>query len=286
MTEAEARYMKKLESLLDGVGKLEEKEVARSLGLLKELRKEVALQIVDSEWKTHYVPQLKDAVEKAASRFQRQYQARVSDAEVNLWKAGIDQVDWPLSYVGIQAGATEISRTALEIVQGYSADLITNLSRDAAAKINAEISMGILGGKTPWEVMQAIGRNLDDPSVFKTIAVRAETITRTELARVNSLAREARIRGVVEANPKMVWLKKWISSKKAHSRPHHALLNGTTVGVERNFPGGIPYPHAPGLPAKEVINCGCSHVLTLADWEQAEGELHGKTPYQPRAIWD
>ena len=278
--------MKKVESLLDGVGKLEEKEVAKGLRLLKELRKEVALQIVESEWKTHYVPQLKEAVEKVASRFMQQYQAQLSDAEVNLWKAGIDQVDWPLSYVGIQAGGTEISRSALEIVQGYSADLITNLSRDAAAKINAEIAMGILGGRTPWEVMQAIGRNLDDPSVFKTIAVRAETITRTELARVNSLAREVRIEDVVAANPDVRWLKKWISSGKAHPRPHHAALNGVTVRVDKNFPGGIPYPHAPGLPAKDVINCGCSHVLTLADWERAEGELHGKTPYQPRAIWD
>ena len=286
MTDAEARYNRKLDELINKVGKLEAREVARAMKLLEELRKEVALQIVESDWKSYIVPQLKEAVEKAASRFLQRYKVLLTDGQVNLWRAGVDQVDWPLSYVGIQAGGTEISRTALEIVQGYSADLITNLAGDAAAKINAEIAMGILGGKTPWEVIKAIGRNLDDPSVFRTIAVRAETITRTELARVNSLAREARIRGVVEANPKVGWLKKWISSGKAHPRPHHALLNGSTVGVERNFPGGIPYPHAPGLPAKEVVNCGCSHVLTLADWERAGGAVHGKIPYQARAIWD
>ena len=286
MTEVEVRYNRKLEELVEGVGRLEEREVAKSIRLLKELRKEVALQIVDSDWKTHHVPQLKDAVEKVVSRFLQQYQAQLSDAEVNLWKAGIDQVDWPLSYIGIQAGTTEISRTALEIVQDYSADLIANLAGDAAAKINAEIAMGILGGRTPWEVMKAVGRNLDEPGVFKTIAVRAETITRTELARVNSLAREVRIEDVVAANPDVRWLKKWVSSRKAHPRPHHAELNGVTVRVDKNFPGGIPYPHAPGLSAKDVINCGCSHVLTLADWEGAGGAVHGKMPYQPRAIWD
>ena len=252
----ETAYAEKMQELIDKVENLNDEEVKRTLALLESLRKEVASTVIDSEWKAYSLPQMKEAIDRAAAKMQLQYRELLDSGSVNFWHAGIDQVDWPLNYVGIRVTAPEIARSTLEILQGFSADLITNLSADAAAKINAQITMGILGGKSPWDVMQGVGRNLNDPGVFRSIAVRAETITRTEMARVNSMAREARQEAVVEANPKERWLKKWISSGKFHPRPHHAALNGTTVGFDKKFPGGIPYPHAPGLPASEAINCG------------------------------
>jgi hypothetical protein len=255
-SDRETAYAIKMQELIDKVGNLEENEVKRALALLEALRKEVASTVADSEWKVYFLPRMKEAVNGAVAKMQLQYRKLMETGSVNLWNAGIDQVDWPLNYVGIRITAPEIARSTLEILQGFSADLITNLTEDAAAKINAEITMGLLGGKSPWDVMQTVGRNLTDPGVFRNIAVRAETITRTEMARVNSMARQARQEAVVEANSKERWLKKWISSGKFHPRPHHAALNGTTVAFDKDFPGGIPYPHAPGLPAAESINCG------------------------------
>jgi hypothetical protein len=284
VTEREAAYNAMLEELIGKVGKLTEAEVERALALLDEVRREVSAIVLDSDWKVYYVPQMQEAVGRAAEKLRQQYGERFDSAGVNLWNAGIDQVDWPLNYVGIRFQAPEISRAALEILQGYSADLIRNLTDSARSQINREIAMGVLGGKSPWEVMQAIGRSLEERSVFRNIASRAETITRTELGRINSAAREARMEAVVDAGPEQEWLKKWISSGKFRPRPHHRALHGVTVPFDQPFPGNIPYPHAPGLPAAETVNCGCSHVLTLPGWEK--GQAWEPTAYQPRAIYD
>lgn len=285
MTDRERAYHRKVEALIEGVGKLTEAEVERVRELLRESQQTVAARVATTEWQAHYLPQLKEAVKTTMQVFEQRYAADLATAQANLWAAGIDLVDWPLAYVGLRATLPEISISALEVMHGYSADLIVGLAEDAIKRINQELTLGILGQQTPFEVMMGIGRNLDDPSVYRTIAVRAETIARTELGRVNSAAREARIEQTVEANPDLPWQKKWLASGKAHPRPHHAALHQRMVPVDQNFPGGIPYPHAPGLSAAEVISCGCVHVLTLADWESLPDQYEAQ-PYQARAIWD
>ena len=269
---------------MDKVEKLQEKEVARVMGLLETARKEIASRVAVTEWDAYKLPQLTDAVDDAMVTFQKRYGGAQTDALANMYQAGIDAVDWPLAAVGIKYATPELSTTALEILQGFSADLIQGLTRDAIKKINAELTLGILGDKPVSEIMKAIGRSLDDPGVFGTIASRAETITRTEMARVHSAAREARNQKTVQASPD-AWMKKWISSASAHPRDNHAALNGVSVPVNQDFPGGIPYPHAPGLPASESINCGCSHVLWRQDWGQVPGPEEA-VEFQPRAIWD
>ncbi len=285
MTEREEAYMRKIQDLIDGVDRLTDDAVERVLKILAEARRDVAARVAETEWQIHFIPQLKEAVGRAIEGMRQRYGVELKDASTNMWNAGVDSVDWPLRYVGLDVAAPEIGRTTLEILQGFSADLVTNVSADALKAINSEVTLGIMGQKKPYEVMKAVGRNLKDPGVFKSIATRAETITRTEMARVHSSAREARIQAVVKSQPKVKWLKKWIHSGKHHARPHHAALNGTTVGVDKKFPGGIAYPHAPGLPARESINCGCSHVLTRADWEDLPSEW-SEQEYAPRAIWD
>lgn len=284
----EQRYARKIDDLIKRCGKLTDAQVKDVLKILGAARTEVAARIAETEWQAYQIPKLKEAVERAMDGFRQRYLADQKDSLKNMWNAGIDLVDAPLAEAGIMhvvGSLPEMPVEALEILQGYSADLIQGLSADAIKQINGEITLGILGEKTPFEVMRAIGRNLDDKSVFRNIAVRAETITRTEMGRVQSAAREARIEEVMKANPTLKWLKKWIASGKAHPRENHAALDGVMVPVDEDFPGGIPYPHAPGLPAGESINCGCSHVLTLDDWEQAGG---GGKPeqYHPRAIYD
>ena len=277
--------MEKIQDLMDGVGKLQDKEVKRVMDILETARKEIASRVAATEWDAYKLPQMTDAVEDAITTFQKRYLANQSDGLSNMYKAGIDMVDWPLAEVGLKFATPELSATALEVLQGFSADLIQGLGKDAIKKINAELTLGLLGDKPMFQVIQAIGRNLDDKGVLSTIASRAETITRTEMARVNSTAREARIKKTVEASPGEKWMKRWISSGKAHARANHAALDGREVPVDQNFPGGIPYPHAPGLRASESINCGCTHVLVMADWSQAPGPGESQ-PYQPRAVWN
>uniref|UniRef100_A0A6M3ITJ9 Putative capsid morphogenesis protein n=1 Tax=viral metagenome TaxID=1070528 RepID=A0A6M3ITJ9_9ZZZZ len=257
MTRREREFEKKTKALIAGVDRLQDNEVRRVMLMLEDARREVASMVASTEWKTYYIPQMKAAVDSAIERLRQRYQSSQSAALQNSFNAGIDMVDLPLSSVGFRFVGPEISRTVLEIGQGYSADLIKGLTADALKRVNGEIMMGIMGGKQPYDVMQAVGKNLDDPGVFGTIASRAEAITRTEMGRINSSAREARIQGTVgNTEPPMKWMKKWVSSGKAKPRKHHAALNGVTIPVDEKFMGYIDYPHAPGLPAKEVVNCG------------------------------
>lgn len=286
MTNREKAYKRKLNELMKKTGKLTESEVERVLALLERARTEVAARIAVTEWDQYYIPQLKEAVNRSIGAFSGQYAAGQGEALVNAWNAGIDSVDAPLAYAGIRTMAPELSRDALEILQGFSADLITNLSGDAIKKINSEISLGIMGQKPIHEVMQSVGRNLTDKGVFKSIATRAETITRTEMARVNSMGRQTRIEAMAgKTDPEIKLMKEWVSSGKAKPRATHAALNGVKVPLDEDFPGAIPYPHAPGLSAAESINCGCSHVMFSPDWPVLSKE------YEPiqnelRAVYD
>lgn len=266
MTRREQAYNQMLTDLTAAVGKLTDDEVTRVLALLNKAMEEIDHTIATTEWQAYRIQQLKEMTGRSIASFSQQYQSFFTAAEKNIWLAGIDGVDQPLYAAGISISTGELNREALEIMQGYSADLIGGLSADALKKINGEITMGILGQKTSWEVMQAIGRNLEDKGIMPSIAARAETITRTEMARVNSAAREARMMAVVEADPKAPWMKKWISSGKRYPRANHAALDGAIVDMGQDFAGGLPYPHAPGLPASEVVNCGCTHVLARKDW--------------------
>ena len=258
MTKREKAYNKMLQELIDKVGRLDDRAVKKVVTMLEQAQKEIAAQVAMTDWQAYQIPQLKEAVQNAIDGFKQQYLAGQNEALTDSWHAGIDLVDHPLATAGISLRAPQLSRSVLEIMQGYSADLIKGLSADAIKKINNEITMGIMGQKSSFEVMKTIGRNFEDKSILTGISNRAETITRTEMARVQSAARAGRINSVAAygTDPELKWKKKWISSGKAHPRAWHAALDNVIVDVDEDFPGGIPYPHAPGLPAEEVINCG------------------------------
>lgn len=288
MTERERAYAKQLRELMEAVGRYEASKIAGMRVLLETARKDVAARVAVTDWQAYRIDELKRGIGDAMKTFERQITGQLAEAQGQLAMAGLDVVDGPLAAAGITAASPQIALESLELLQGYSADLITNLSQDAVKKITGQITQGVLGGKSPFEVMQAIGKNLDDKSVFSSIAVRAETIQRTEMGRVHSLSRASRMDQVVAGGtePHVEFHKKWIGSGKAHARADHAALDGVMVPYDEDFPGGIPFPHAPGLDAADSINCGCSHILTMPDWEDLPTSYE-PAAYQPQAaIYD
>lgn len=277
-------YDAKLLSLIKATGKLQEHEIKRVLALLANSRTEVAARIAETEWQAYRLPELQRAINAGIDHFSAQYGQAQSGILANMWEAGVDMIDGPLRVAGIESMLPELSRTTLEIMQGYSLDLIGGVSSDLKKKINSELTNGLLGAKTPHQVMEAIGKNLKSPGVYRSIAERAETITRTEMGRVHSLSRQARIEATVANNPDLPWKKKWHASGKAHPRRWHAQLNGSEEALDVLWYGFIPYPHAPGLPAKEVVNCGCFHTVET-DWDSLPAQWQSM-PYHDRAQYE
>ena len=159
----------------------------------------------------------------------------------------------------------------LQASQRATVDLITDLGKDAAQNIKRQILLGANGGKTPFEVIEEVGRNLDDPSVFGTIANRAEVITRTEIGRVQSIATQVRqeeAAKVVEGLKKQWWA-------SFVGRQNHMAIHRQVREVDEPYDipaaGRVPkeqlmFPKDPNGSAANTINCGCQSLPYKEDW--------------------
>lgn len=254
----EQQFQRKVKQLIRNAERLEDAEVKKVIRLLNTARRDVAATVASTEWQAYHLPQMKAAIERAMQEFGSQYGVDLRDAQRSFWEQGVDRVDLPIRQVGIYAAIPEIDTTALAILQGYSTDLVDGLSRDALRRINQELTLGIMGQRSPYEVMQAIGRNLRDPSVFRSIAHRAETITRTEAGRVLEAAGQARLESAIRVVPGL--MKEWYYGHSPKMpRLDHMIAHGQKRKVDEPFNVGgeeLMYPKDPRGSAKNTVNCG------------------------------
>jgi hypothetical protein len=230
------------------------------LGLLKELQKQILGELGQAalgSWDAYHLKQALDAIEYQISNFKAKATAEADGLLKDSWGKGQSMVDMPLAEAGVYVG-WHLPTSVLDTLKDFTFDRISGLSNDAWLKIKGELNLGILGGKTPQEVAAAIGKNLTDPSIFASIADRAEVITKTEMGRVFSEATQLRMEQAAEYVDGLE--KQWIHAghpKKA--RPSHLAAHGQHVPVNELFNiGGVLMmsPREPGAPLEEVINCG------------------------------
>lgn len=257
-TAKEKAFQKKVNALIKNAGTLEDAAVKRVIVLLSNARKEVAATVASTEWQLYHLPQMKAAIERALESFAGQYGVTLRDAQREFWEAGIQMVDLPLSTVGIAAALPQIDMTALSIMQGYSSDLVTGMSKSAVQKINQELTLGLMGQKSSYEVIQAVGRNLKDKSIFKSIAQRADVITRTETGRVLEMASQARKEEAAIVVPGLQ--KQWYYGHSPKMpRLSHQMADGQIRDVDQPFDVGgekLMYPRDPAGSAQNTIKCG------------------------------
>lgn len=114
-------------------------------------------------------------------------------------------------------------------------------------------------------VQRMIGRYSD-----RLLQLRGETIARTEILTALHAAKDEAFRQTVDtgAVQEAAIKKVWIARRDRHSRDHHAAADGERVGLNERFSTGLLYPHEPGAPASETVNCRC-------DFEHVIDFLHG-----------
>jgi len=239
--------------------------VARVRELLERTRADVSARVIGTEWDEWRAAKLRGEIERSLRGFAEGFSGTMAGELERAWAAGGSMVDATLSAQGFSGVGPVLDRTMLGVLQGYSAQLIKGLASDAVARIDRILQQGVSGVKTPYDAIREIGRNLDEKGFFRSIFGRAEAIARTEMARVHAAARQARMAGVVERNPHRRFWKRWLHSGFGKPpRVNHMASHGETVAYGDWFSNGIPYPHAPGLPAREVVRCRCTHVLIVA----------------------
>lgn len=184
----------------------------------------------------------------------------------------MDAIGAPPSLVGI-------SRTQLLVSQSYSADLVTGLSGAMRDRLNATLSRAFLGGKSATEIMTEIGRAVDGGQ-FGVISRRAETIYRTEVLRIQSIATQARLEQAVARG--IAAKKMWVhAGTPAKPRSWHLAINRQVKPADESFeipaggPGGaseeLMFPRDPAASAENTVNCGCQVFPWLDSFEGISG---------------
>lgn len=143
---------------------------------------------------------------------------------------------------------------------GHVTETTLQRIRDVIATARAE-GLGIT------EVAARIRDQAFDGAITRT---RALTIARTET--VGAL-NEGRWLGATQDG--VMQAKRWLSQRDARVRDSHEAAEAAGwLAMPDRFPNGLLYPHEPGAPAAEVVNCRCTLLYT----DQSPAEANRGSP--------
>jgi len=213
------------------------------------------------------------SVERYLAGFETAGSAEMNRLLDAAWESGAGLTPAALRAGGMSVAYGHIPGTVLQTLKEYSYHKISGLTSDAFTKIRGELSLGILGQKTPHEVVSAIAGGLENPGVFASLEARAEVIAGTEMGRAYSTATQSGMRQAVTSVPglRKQW---WHAGHPKRPRQSHLALHGQIRPVDQPFVIGslaMMYPRDPNAPASEVIRCGCDHVPYHEAWGIDEG---------------
>lgn len=134
------------------------------------------------------------------------------------------------------------------------------------AKINAEVTQGILQGESIPNISKRLSNVLD---MDKTSAIRNARTT------VTSAENKGRIDMMHYAAEKGVIMKKgWSAANDDRTRSSHAALDGDFVEMDEPFSNGLMYPGDPDGEPEEVYNCFIGETNIASDSEIVRSYKH------------
>lgn len=254
--------------------------------LLAEVQRQIRdelLSVSGESYTAYHLKQNLASIERYLQGFEAAAGRELAAAIEASWTAGGDLPFKAVREAGlIFTGLGHIPSSVLRSLQEFASHKISGLAADAFNRVRGELTLGILGQKTPWQVTQAIiGEIKDTPiperagrPIFKSIEERAEVITRTEMGRAFSMATHE---GLKQAAASVPGLEKqwWHAGHPKQPRQNHLALHGQHVPVDKKFLIGslaIDYPRAPTAPVSEVIRCGCEVMPWHPNWGKPNGE--------------
>lgn len=272
-TRAEIAYRAKIRSLEQQVGRLESEAVRRAREVLDQVRQEVIEELRNTpseRFRAFFLRELERAVGQRIAALEPRLQAEISGKILQALEAGQRSVDQSMAVFGIQPALPDIPQQLVDVVQGFTADLIRRISDETRAQINAILATAILRGDTVLDAARRIGRSLNQPgTAFGGISLRAERIARTEILRAYSIAQQGRIRQVADYVPGLK--KQWVATLDERARREHRLAHGQIRNWDEPFDVGgekLMYPRDPGGSPGNTIQCRCIHVAIPPEFEE------------------
>ena len=259
-------YAQQLDALTRQAETLSPEAKERIVKLLADTNREILAALAKTPRGTYSsarLQMLKAEVDRALQQFASQAGSQLAVLEASAYRSAAVAVN---SSVAAATGGVliqpVINHSALQVVQGYSADLITGLSHYASAKINAAIQRGFLGNADLHQTVAQVGSALEGGSfsgIFSEVGNRAISISTNEVMRVHSLASVSQIRALSDHIPGLE--KEWLHIPVARvPRPSHLIADGQVRKPDEPFlvqGEALMYPRDPSGSADNTIGCHC-----------------------------
>lgn len=231
---------------------------------INELRRRIVLAVTETgKLDTYTGMSVKATIADIVANYDERLVGILTDNQRRLFLRGLRVIDAAAQGADIHVAVPYLNEKLLDQAKTFGAELVTNLTDDGRGKIAQQIDLAVMGQSPLEATLKAIGTNLEDTSIFGTIAKRAATIYRTEVNRMQNLAAVKRMEQMHHQVPDLQ--KRWLHSHIGIPRPNHLLMDGVTIPANEQFKlmgrDGEIYmidgPHDPELPPEEVINCRC-----------------------------
>jgi hypothetical protein len=266
----ERQFDRMVRDLLRQADREDAAKIGKAVDLIEDARAQIVARLDSAgEFETAYLKSLKAEVEALMGELERRMTGEIALTGDDLARSATMHVLQPFSLANVMISFPAIPTATIDVWETFTADLIKGVSQDAISKITQQINLAAVGAVKRSDAIAAIGRNLKDPSIFRSTKERAEVIYETELKRFRSEVKDIRFQEATEVIPELT--KWWLTSQDGRVRSTHVTA-GLTYSKENAIPiaesfivGGYSaqYPRDWNLPAKESVRCRCEAIQKL-----------------------
>jgi len=259
-------YAQQLADLTDQAKALTPEAQKRILKLLEDANREILADLARTppdSYTAARLQALKAQVDRVMGEFARQASSQVESMQMQTALDAAHAVDATVAAAtGRLAVQPVLDRASLQVIQGYTADLITGLSHEGAARVNAAVQRAYLGGSNLQQLTAQIGRaryGAEYTGIFGAIGEHTMSVASNEIMRVHSVTSYTRIKDLSEQHPNLG--KGWRHIPAARvPRLAHIKADGQVVKPDEPFVVAgedLMYPRDPKGSAANTISCHC-----------------------------
>ncbi len=281
-------YTDKLNQAMSRYGAMEDSTVREILAMLEETRDAITVQMMQGATPAgqYQLQAQQAAINRLIDDFERRADALLRQSTGSAFEVGGLSAVEPLQALGFRQAFYTPSIAQLNIMQDYSADLITGITNTLRQSVDREVRQAAIGRITPFQAMQAITKEFGGAEVkqgkmvVSGVSAKAEMDVRTELQAVYNSANQSQMADTATRIDGL--LKRWIATgdsrtRRGHLEAHRKYKNNPIPVDEpykiRNWvftkkrgwqikgTAELMYPADLSAPGWASINCRCTQAL-------------------------